>query len=172
MNRPASIAFVRKGQALAAVEHLRDSLNWVFGWVANLRPGDGIRIDGRDTDHPTIRANIVAGDGITLLTSNGQIKIAVTDKLPKDDGKPKSVPTAGGGGHGGSSGSGSSGGSGGGAGADGASGISGGGSSGGSASGDSDGNNCNQWSGGVDNGGSADLGMDNNGDNCAELNGW
>ena len=125
-SKPSILCNIKSGAALAAVPYLRETLNWVSAWVFNLMAGDGIEIEARDSDHPKIKANIVAGSGISISRSNGQIRISVSDD-------------------GGGSGSGGGGGSG--------------------------GTNCNNWSGDVGNG-DGDSGMDNGGDNCAELNGW
>ena len=136
-SKPSILCNIKSGAALAAVPYLRETLNWVSAWVFNLMAGDGIEIEARESDHPKIKANIVAGSGISISRSNGQLRISVSDD---DDGKGSGGTASGGG-----SGSGGGGGSG--------------------------GTNCNNWSGDVGNG-DGDSGMDNGGDNCAELNGW
>ena len=139
-SKPSILCNIKSGAALAAVPYLRETLNWVSAWVFNLMAGDGIEIEARESDHPKIKANIVAGSGISISRSNGQIRISVSEDGDDDGGKGSGGTASGGG-----SGSGGGGGSG--------------------------GTNCNNWSGDVGNG-DGDSGMDNGGDNCAELNGW
>lgn len=186
-SKPQITAQISVGQALAAVPHIRETMNWVFKWVSNVVAGDGIAIDNKDSDHPTIRANIVAGSGISIDNNGGVFTISLASDDGDDDGRPPHYPSASGGGHGGGNGGssspgggygggayasgGSGSGSGGGAGSDGGyGGYPGLGSGGGSGSGG--GNNCNQWSMDNGNNGDDDFGLNNEGDNCAELNGW
>lgn len=78
MGRPLIIAYIKRGAALAAVNSIRETLNWVFRWVANLAAGNGIRIVDKDGDNPKIEANIEAGDGVEVEEYNGALKISVT----------------------------------------------------------------------------------------------
>ena len=174
-TKPAIFAILKRGQSIGAVEHFMETFNWCTQWVGNVAAGDGIEFEGKDSDHPTIKANIVAGKGINVSKSNGAVKISL---LSQDDDTDDEPNTGSGGGHGGSSGSGRHGGSSGSGGGTSGSGGSGGGGgaggSGGGGSGGSDnttGTNCNMNSEDISNM-DGDVGMYNDGDNCSELNGW
>lgn len=78
MGRPSIIANIKSGAALAAVNGLRETLNWMFKWVANLKAGKGVKIDGKDGDYPKIEANIEAGDGIEVEENGDALKISAT----------------------------------------------------------------------------------------------
>lgn len=183
-NKPQILATFKTGQAIGAVDHFTETMNWLVGFVSNLKSDTGIEIQNQTSDHPTIKAKIVAGTGIKVEESNGAWKISTTGGQNDDD-------SSGGGGGGGSkrgsggggSGSGYRGGGGGSGGAGGGGGGGGGGASGGGGGGSSSStgtgtsttgrgsNDCNQYSDDIDNP-SDDMGMNNIGDLCAELNGW
>ena len=78
MGRPPIIANIKTGAALAAVNGLRETLNWVFKWVANVKAGKGVKIDDKDGDYPKIEANIEAGDGIKVEENGDALKISAT----------------------------------------------------------------------------------------------
>lgn len=149
-------------------------MNWLIPFVSNLKGEEGIRIKNPTSDHPTLELDIVAGKGIKITKSNGQMTISTAED--GDDGtstKPMTKPGGGSGSGSGGSSSGSgvgSGGSGGGSGLGGGSGGFGSGLDGGSV-GLGSGSDCNQWSDEIDNNG-GDGRPDNEGDNCKELNGW
>jgi hypothetical protein len=174
-NKPNILANFKKGRSIGAVDNFVDTMNWLVGFVANLKTDTGIEIKNQQSDHPTIKAKVIAGDGIKVEESGGAWKISLDDGGDDDDdGSNKGGKKgSGGSGNGGSSGQGGSGGNGGGQGG-GASGGGSGGTSGddnttgGSKDKDSD---CNQFSEEIENEDSDD-GMDNAGDLCSELNGW
>lgn len=78
MSRPSIIANIKAGAALAAVNGIRETLNWVFKWVSNVKGGKGVKIDDKDGDYPKIEANIEAGDGIEIEESGDALKISAT----------------------------------------------------------------------------------------------
>ena len=180
---------MKRGQAIGAVDHFMETFNWCTQWTANIEAGDGIKFQNKDSDHPTISADIIAGKGIVVSEYNGALKISLEEDDDDDDGGENgNSPNrkSGGGKSGGSSngsgkasgtgsgsGSGTGAGSGSGSGYGGGSGNSSGGGSGGGSSGtdNGDGTNCNRYSGDLVNDNS-DAGLDNGGDNCDELNGW
>ena len=165
-NKPQVLAQFKQGKLIGTVEHFVDTMNWLVPFVANLKGEEGIAIKTPSTDHPLLELNIVAGEGIKITKSNGQMTISTTKE--KDD-KPT---TKKGGGSGSGSGSGSGGGgSGGGSGTGGNGGGSSGGSGGSSGSGEGNGTNCNQWSDDLENGWGGGS-PSNEGDSCTQLNGW
>lgn len=177
MNKPNILAHFKAGQAIGAVDNFTNTMNWLIGFVANLKTDTGIEIKNQTSDHPTIKAKVIAGDGIKVEESGGAWKISLDDGGDGDDddgdGSNKGGKKgSGGSGNGGSSGQGGSGGNGGGLGG-GSSGGGGGGSYGGGNNGGSgdNGSNCNQFSADLEND-DGDDGLGNDGDNCAELNGW
>ena len=78
MSKPSIIANIKTGAALAAVNGLRETLNWVFKWVANVNAGKGVKINDKDGDYPKIEANIEAGDGIEVEENGDALKISAT----------------------------------------------------------------------------------------------
>lgn len=174
-NKPQILATFKKGRSIGAVDNFVDTMNWLVGFVANLKTDTGIEIKNQQSDHPTIKAKVIAGEGIKVEESGGAWKISLDDggDGDDDDGSNKGGKKgSGGSGNGGSSGQGGSGGNGGGQGGGASGGGTGGstGGEGGDGSGDK-GSDCNQFSDDLENAG-GDSGMDNDGDNCAELNGW
>ena len=181
-NKPNILATFKAGQSLGAVDHYMETMNWLVGFVSNLKSDTGIEIKNPTSDHPSIKANIIAGDGIKVEESSGAWKISLDngddgdgddDDGDGDGGGSKGKQTGGGSGSG-SGGAGSGGGSGGSGGSSGGAGGGAGGSSGGSGSGSGGGgkgSSCNEFSADIEND-NDDGGMDNPGDNCAELNGW
>ena len=177
-NKPQVLAQFKQGKLIGTVAHFAETMNWLVPFVANLKGEEGIAIKNPSTDHPLLELNIVAGEGIKITKSNGQMTISTTKE--KDD-KPTTKKSGGsgsgsgggsgggGGGSGGGSGSGGygTGGNGGGNGG-GSSGGSGGGSSGG---GEGNGTNCNQWSDDLENGWGGGS-PSNEGDSCTILNKW
>ena len=180
-NKPQILATFKAGQAIGAVDHFTETMNWLVGFVSNLQQDTGIEIQNSTSDHPKIKAKIIAGTGIKVEESNGAWKISTTggpdDDDDRGDGGGGSKRGSGGGGsgsgyRGGGAGGGAGGGGGGGGGASGGGGGSstGGGGSG-SGSGSGNGTSCNEFSEDLDNP-LDDSGMNNVGDNCRELNGW
>ena len=157
-SKPQVLAEFKQGKLLGTVEHFVDTMNWLVPFVANLKGEEGIAIKNPSTDHPLLELNIVAGEGIKITKSNGQMKISAIKEGKKEDDKPTTKKSGG-------SGSGSGGGGSGGGGSGGGSGGGGGGGSGG------DGTNCNQWSDDIENdwGGGTPS---NEGDSCTEINKW
>ena len=165
-SKPQILAEFKQGKLLGTVEHFVDTMNWLVPFVANLKGEEGIAIKNPSTDHPLLELNIVAGEGIKITKSNGQMTISTIKEGEKKNNKPTTKKSGGngsgsggGGGGGGGSGGGSGGGDGGGSGGDG-----GGGGSGGET-------NCNQWSDDIENGWGGGV-PSNEGDSCTELNGW
>ena len=78
MSRPSIIANIKSGAALAAVNGIRETLNWVFKWVANVTAGKGVKIDDKDGDYPKIEANIEAGDGVDIEEHYGALRISAS----------------------------------------------------------------------------------------------
>ena len=174
-SKPQVLAEFKYGKLLGTVEHFVDTMNWLVPFVANLKGEEGIAIKNPSTDHPLLELNIVAGEGIKITKSNGQMKISAIKEGKKEDDKPTTKKgggngggSGGGGGGGGGSGGGSGGGGGGGGGGSGGGGGGGGGGSGGGGGG---GTNCNQWSDDIENdwGGGTPS---NEGDSCTEINKW
>ena len=153
-SKPQILAEFKQGKLIGTVEHFVDTMNWLVPFVANLKGEEGIAIKNPSTDHPLLELNIVAGEGIEITKSNGQMTISTIKEGEKKNNKPT---TKKGGGNGGGSGGGGGGGGG-----------SGGGSGGGGSGGDT---NCNQWSDDIENdwGGGTPS---NEGDSCTQLNGW
>lgn len=182
-NKPSILSTFKKGQSLGAIDHLDETMNWLIGFVSNLKCEKGLTLKNEKSDHPIMEANIIAGEGITIKESNGGLEISVKKQNDDDDdgdgsgggggrgGKKGSGGSGSGGSGGAGSGSGGSGGAtGGGGGGSGGSGTGGSGSgSGGSGSGN--GTSCNEFSDDPPNDNSDD-GMNNFGDDCKELNGW
>ena len=160
-SKPQILAEFKQGKLLGTVEHFVDTMNWLVPFVANLKGEEGIAIKNPSTDHPLLELNIVAGEGIEITKSNGQMTISTIKEGEKKNNKPT---TKKGGGNGGGSGGGSGGGGGG-------SGGGGGGGSGGGGGGSGGETNCNQWSDDIENdwGGGTPS---NEGDSCTQLNGW
>ena len=168
-SKPQILAEFKQGKLLGTVEHFVDTMNWLVPFVANLKGEEGIAIKNPSTDHPLLELNIVAGEGIEITKSNGQMTISTIKEGEKKNNKPT---TKKGGGNGGGSGGGSGGGGGGsGGGGGGGSGGGGGGGSGGGGGGSRGETNCNQWSDDIENdwGGGTPS---NEGDSCTQLNGW
>ena len=168
-SKPQILAEFKQGKLLGTVEHFVDTMNWLVPFVANLKGEEGIAIKNPSTDHPLLELNIVAGEGIEITKSNGQMTISTIKEGEKKNNKPT---TKKGGGNGGGSGGGSGGGGGGsGGGGGGGSGGGGGGGSGGGGGGSGGETNCNQWSDDIENdwGGGTPS---NEGDSCTQLNGW
>ena len=173
---------IHSGTAIGAVKFFAQAWNWAFSWLWNVAEGNGIKIVGRESDHPVIRANIAAGDGLKMTNVDGKLifSLASSDK-DKSGGKSGSGGSGGSGRRwsGGKSGSGGSGGSGrrgsgggsGGAGGSGSGSSHGGGGGSGSGGSGGDGSRCNTWSKDDDNP-FTDWGIGNEADNCDELNGW
>ena len=149
-SKPQILAEFKQGKLLGTVEHFVDTMNWLVPFVANLKGEEGIAIKNPSTDHPLLELNIVAGEGIKITKSNGQMKISAIKEGKKEDDKPTTKK-------GGGNGSGSGGG--------------GGGGGGGSGGGGGGGTNCNQWSDDIENdwGGGTPS---NEGDSCTEINKW
>ena len=173
-NKPNILATFKAGQSVGAVDHYVETMNWLIGFVANLKPETGIEIKNQNSDHPTIKAKVIAGNGIKVEESGGAWKISLEDSGDgdDDDSSSKGKTSSGGSGSGsgstgagtgGSGGTGSIGGSGG-------SGTSGDGSDG-TTGGSGKGSDCNEFSEELEND-NDDSGMDNGGDLCSELNGW
>ena len=180
-NKPTILATMKRGQAIGAVEHFGETFNWCTQWTANIEAGTGVRFKNKDSDHPTIEADIIAGKGISVKEYNGSIRISLEEEEEEDDGNSPNRRSGGGKGGGSSSGN-SSGGSGSGGSGSGGGSVNGGGGygggsgnspgEGGSGSGSpNDGTNCNRFSGDLGND-LGDAGLDNDGDDCDELNGW
>lgn len=179
-NKPNILATFKSGQAVGAVDHYVETMNWLIGFVSNLKAETGIEIKNPKSDHPSITAKVIAGNGIKVEESGGAWKISLEDGGDGDDdegsGKGKDKTGSGGSGSGsGGAGSGS-GGSGSGTGGNGATGGSGGSGSGGNGGGGTtggsgNGSSCNEFSDDPPND-NGDVGMGNNGDDCKELNGW
>ena len=152
-SKPQILAEFKQGKLLGTVEHFVDTMNWLVPFVANLKGEEGIAIKNPSTDHPLLELNIVAGEGIEITKSNGQMTISTIKEGEKKNNKPT---TKKGGGNGGGSGGGSGG---------------GGGGSGGGGGGSGGETNCNQWSDDIENdwGGGTPS---NEGDSCTQLNGW
>ena len=174
-NKPQVLAQFKQGKLIGTVEHFVDTMNWLVPFVANLKGEEGIAIKNPSTDHPLLELNIVAGEGIKITKSNGQMTISTTKE--KDD-KPTTKKGGGSGsgsgsgsGGGGSGGGSGTGGNGGGSGTGGNGGGSSGGSGGSSGSGEGNGTNCNQWSDDLENGWGGGS-PSNEGDSCTQLNGW
>lgn len=156
-------------------------MNWLIGFVANLKAETGIEIKNPTSDHPSIKAKVIAGKGIKVEESSGAWKISLEDGGDGDDddggsGKGKGKTSSGGSGSGSGGAAGGSGGGSGGAGGTGSTGGSGGSGTGGTGSGGTtggsgNGSSCNEFSADLENN-NDDDGMDNGGDNCSELNGW
>ena len=165
-SKPQILAEFKQGKLLGTVEHFVDTMNWLVPFVANLKGEEGIAIKNPSTDHPLLELNIVAGEGIEITKSNGQMTISTIKEGEKKNNKPT---TKKGGGNGGGSGGGSGGGGDGGDG--GTYGGGGGGGSGGGGGGSGGETNCNQWSDDIENdwGGGTPS---NEGDSCTQLNGW
>ena len=167
-NKPQVLAQFKQGKLIGTVAHFAETMNWLVPFVANLKGEEGIAIKNPSTDHPLLELNIVAGEGIKITKSNGQMTISTTKE--KDD-KPTTKKGGGSGsGSGGGSGSGT-GGNGGGSGTGGNGGGSSGGSGGSSGGGEGNGTNCNQWSDDLENGWGGGS-PSNEGDSCTQLNGW
>jgi len=181
-NKPNILATFKSGQAVGAVDHYVETMNWLIGFVSNLKAETGIEIKNPKSDHPSITAKVIAGKGIKVEESGGAWKISLKEGGGGDDdddggsGKGKGKTGSGGSGSGsGGAGSGGSG-SGSGTGGNGATGGSGGSGSGGNGGGGTtggsgNGSSCNEFSADIEND-NDDSGMDNMGDDCAELNGW
>lgn len=170
-NKPQILAQFKQGKLIGTVAHFADTMNWLVPFISNLKGEEGIDIKNPTSDHPTLELNIVAGSGIKITKSNGQMTISTTgddddDTTTKPTTKPGGGSGSGSGGSGGGGGVGS-GGSGGGSGLGGGS----GGSGSGSGSGGGSGNDCNQWSDEMDNGWGGGA-PSNDGDVCSTLNGW
>ena len=159
-SKPQILAEFKQGKLLGTVEHFVDTMNWLVPFVANLKGEEGIAIKNPSTDHPLLELNIVAGEGIKITKSNGQMTISTIKEGEKKNNKP--TTKKGGGNGGGSGGGGGGGGSGGGG---------GGGGGGGSDGGGGGETNCNQWSDDIENGWGGGA-PSNDGDSCTELNGW
>lgn len=175
-SKPTIFAILKRGQSIGAVEHFMETFNWCTQWVGNIEAGDGITFENKDSDHPTIKANIIEGNGISVTESNGAIKISLKSSKPNPNPNPNPKPGggkggSGGNGSGGRGGSGSGGGSGAGGGSGGGGSGGGGGEGGSGAGGGGSGTNCNAYSDEPDND-NEDSGMANGGDDCNELNGW
>ena len=158
---------LQEGLALGAPEHAGfvAAWNWIVGIFRKAKDFFVFGVNGR-----TGEIEIVAGDGINVLTSGKTITISIGDGEDEDDGDMGDGDGGGGGdGSSGSSGSGSGGGSGG-SGSSGDSGSSGGSGSG-EGYGEGDGGGCNGWS---DDDDANDEGGDfgNQGDDCNVVNGW
>ena len=167
-SKPQILAEFKQGKLIGTVEHFVDTMNWLVPFVANLKGEEGIAIKNPSTDHPLLELNIVAGEGIEITKSNGQMTISTIKEGEKKNNKQttkKGGGNGGGSGGGGGGGGGSGGGSGGGGGGGGGSGGSGGGGGGGGET------NCNQWSDDIENdwGGGTPS---NEGDSCTILNKW
>ena len=106
-SKPQVLAEFKQGKLLGTVEHFVDTMNWLVPFVANLKGEEGIAIKNPSTDHPLLELNIVAGEGIKITKSNGQMKISAIKEGKKEDDKPTTKKSGG-------SGSGSGGGGGGG----------------------------------------------------------
>ena len=175
-NKPQILAEFKEGKLIGTVAHLVSTMNWLIPFVSNLKGEEGIRIKDPTSDHPTLVLDIVAGKGIKITKSNGQMTISTAEGDDGTSTKPITKPGGGSGsGSGGSSGGGvGSGGSGGGSGLGGGSGGLGSGTGSGGDSGSGgfgSGSDCNQWSDEIDNNG-GDGRPDNEGDVCSTLNGW
>ena len=176
-NKPNILATFKSGQAVGAVDHYVETMNWLIGFVSNLKAETGIEIKNPKSDHPSITAKVIAGNGIKVEESGGAWKISLEDGGDGDDdegsGKGKGKTGSGGSGSGSGSGSGGSGSGTGGNGATGGSGGSGSGGNGGGGTtgGSGNGSSCNEFSDDPPND-NGDVGMGNNGDDCKELNGW
>lgn len=174
-SKPSILSVFKNGQSVGAVDHYVETMNWLIGFVANLKCEKGVVLKNEESDHPSIEAKLIEGDGIKITESDGGLKISLKknddDDDDDDDGGGGKKKGSGGSGDGGS-GAGGAGGSGGGSGGGGVgAGGSGGGSGGASGSGSGKGTNCNQFSEDLENP-DDDFGMGNSGDDCAELNGW
>lgn len=79
MGKPSIIANIKAGAALAAVNGIRETLNWVFKWVSNFELGAGLEWekDGKG-DNPKVKVDIEAGDGIEVEESGNALKISAT----------------------------------------------------------------------------------------------
>jgi len=177
-NKPNILATFKSGQAVGAVDHYVETMNWLIGFVSNLKCEKGLTLKNEQSDHPTMEANLIAGEGIKITESNGGLKISLESDDDDDDDSTSKKKGSGGSGSGGSGagGAGSGGGSGSGTGGNGATGGSGGSGSGGNGGGGTtggsgNGSSCNEFSDDPPND-NGDVGMGNNGDNCKELNGW
>ena len=161
---------LQEGLALGAPEHAGfvAAWNWIVGIFRKAKDFFVFGVNGR-----TGEIEIVAGDGINVLTSGKTITISIGDGEDEDDGD-MGDGDGGGGGDGSSGSSGDGSGGGGGSGGSG-SGGSGSGSSGGSGSGEGygegDGGGCNGWSDDDDVNGNGDA-FGNQGDDCNVVNGW
>ena len=172
-SKPSILSVFKNGQSVGAVDHYVETMNWLIGFVANLKCEKGVVLKNEESDHPSIEAKLIEGDGIKITESDGGLKISLkkNDDDDDDDGGGGKKKGSGGSGDGGS-GAGGAGGSGGGSGGGGVgAGGSGGGSGGAGGSGSGKGTNCNQFSEDLENP-DDDFGMGNSGDDCAELNGW
>ena len=170
-SKPQILAEFKQGKLIGTVEHFVDTMNWLVPFVANLKGEEGIAIKNPSTDHPLLELNIVAGEGIEITKSNGQMTISTIKEGEKKNNKPTTKKAGGnGGGSGGGGGGSGGGGSGGGGGGSGGGSGGGGGDGGGSGGGGGD-TNCNQWSDDIENdwGGGTPS---NEGDSCTQLNGW
>ena len=171
-SKPNILSVFKKGQSAGAVEHYVETMNWLVGYISNLKGEKGIKIRDEKTDHPVITTEITGGKGINVTEYNGGLKISLVGE--DDDDEDGSGSKKGSGGNGGASGN-DNGRSGNESGRemDGQSGGgTGGNNNGGNGGSDSGigGTDCNQFSDGIWNGDGDDL--DNPGDLCAELNGW
>lgn len=174
-NKPQILAEFKEGKLIGTVAHLVSTMNWLIPFVANLKGEEGIRIKDPASDHPSLELDIVAGKGIKITKSNGQMTISTTEGDDGTSTKPITKPGGGSGSGSGGGGSGvGSGGSGGGSGLGGGSGGLGGGTGSGidgGSGGLGGGSSCNMWSDEIDNNG-GDGRPDNEGDVCSTLNGW
>lgn len=171
-SKPNILSVFKKGQSAGAVEHYVETMNWLVGYISNLKGEKGIKIRDEKTDHPVITTDIIGGKGINVTEYNGGLKISLVGEDDDDEG---GSSKKGSGGNGGASGN-DNGRSGNESGRE-MDGQSGGGTGGNNNGGNSNGSDsgiggtdCNQFSDGIWNGDGDDL--QNPGDNCAELNGW
>ena len=173
-SKPSILSTFKKGQSLGAIDHFDETMNWLIGFVANLKCEKGLTLKNEQSDHPTMEANLIAGEGIKITESNGGLKISLESDDDDDDDKSSKKKGSGGSGSGGSGGEGGGGGGAGGGGGGGSGGGAGAGGSGGGGSGSGSGGSgtdCNQFSDDPPND-NGDMGMGNSGDDCKELNGW
>jgi len=84
-NKPQILATFKKGRSIGAVNNFVDTMNWLVGFVANLKTDTGIEIKNQQSDHPTIKAKVIAGDGIKVEESGGAWKISLDSGGGDDD---------------------------------------------------------------------------------------
>ena len=94
-SKPQVLAEFKQGKLLGTVEHFVDTMNWLVPFVANLKGEEGIAIKNPSTDHPLLELNIVAGEGIKITKSNGQMKISAIKEGKKEDDKPTTKKSGG-----------------------------------------------------------------------------